>query len=142
MANTSNVHDKKVGTDANNALYSHFYSVTTPKNYPDDGTCFEVVWNSIFMPFSVAKGIDNVPPDNEDYTKHKKNHWWVYPKQKKDIVNIHSVEMFIIELRAFTPKEFTSLEKAIKFCMEWRKKWLMKEITKTSKKIFTYDTNA
>lgn len=106
------------------------YSVRTPKHYPDDGTCQEVVWNGIFMPFDVIKGLDGCPPDNEDYTKYRKKHWWVCPRTKSDICNVHDISMF---MDLPDSQEFTSLEKAIKFCLKWRKEWLKRELSKTDR---------
>lgn len=102
------------------------YKLITPKNYPKNGTCWEVYWKNIFMPFDVICGVDSVPPDNKDYNKFKKTHWWVCPKTKSDIYNVHDISMFM-ELPS--PKEFKKLEDAIKYCIEWRKEWLEYQIS-------------
>lgn len=104
------------------------YELRTPKYYPENEGCWEIVWNGIFMPFDVISGLDNYPPDNGDYTKNKKTHWFVCPKTKSDICNMHDISMFI----DLPNKEFNTLDEAIKFCLDWRKSWLKSELEKTT----------
>lgn len=103
------------------------WSLRTPKNYSENSGCFEVVWEGIFMPFDVICGLDGCPPDNEDYTKYKKTHWWVCPKTKQDVSNVHNISMF---MKLPNIKEFKKLEDAINYCLDWRKEWLQKEMSK------------
>lgn len=104
------------------------YELRTPLNYPENEGCWEVVWYGIFMPFDVISGLDICPPDDWDYIKNRKTHWFVCPKTKKDICDIHDISMFI----DLPNKEFKTLDKAIKFCLNWRKSWLKSELEKTT----------
>jgi hypothetical protein len=102
----------------------------TPKNYSENSGCYEVVWKGIFMPFDVICGLDGCPPDNKDYTKYKKTHWWVCPRTKHDVCNVHDISMFM-ELPH--SKEFKKLEDAINYCLDWRKEWLSRELSKADR---------
>jgi len=104
-----------------------FWVLKTPKNYSENSGCYEVVWEGIFMPFDVICGLDGCPPDNEDYSKYKKTHWWVCPRTKHDVCNVHDISMFIELPRS---KEFKKLEDAINYCLDWRKEWLNRELSK------------
>jgi hypothetical protein len=104
-----------------------FWVLKTPKNYSENSGCYEVVWEGIFMPFDVICGLDGCPPDNEDYSKYKKTHWWVCPRTKHDVCNVHDISMFIELPRS---KEFKKLEDAINYCLDWRKEWLNRELYK------------
>jgi hypothetical protein len=106
------------------------WSLRTPKNYPEDSGCWEVVWKGIFMPFDVICGLDDCPPDNEDYTKYKKTHWWVCPKTKRDLCNVHNISMFI-DLPHI--QEFKKLKDAINYCLNWRKEWFNLELSKADR---------
>lgn len=108
-------------------LQTDLYYLRTPQHYPENKGCWEVVWGDFFMPFDVICGLDSCSPDNGDYIKRKKTHWWVCPKTKRDICNIHDASMFINMPKS---KEFKTLEDAIKYCLEWRKKWLENELSK------------
>lgn len=106
------------------------WSLRTPKNYSESSGCWEVVWKGIFMPFDVICGLDGCPPDNEDYTKYKKTHWWVCPRTRHDVCNVHDISMFM-ELPH--SKEFKKLEDAINYCLNWRKEWLNRELSKADR---------
>lgn len=106
------------------------WSLRTPKNYSEGSGCWEVVWKGIFMPFDVICGLDGCPPDNEDYTKYKKTHWWVCPRTKQDVCNVHDISMFMELPRC---KEFKKLEDAIFYCLNWRKEWLNLELSKADR---------
>lgn len=110
-------------------LNDSVWSIKTPKNYPEDNGCWEVVWKNIFMPFDVICGLDSCPPDNKNYLKDKRTHWWVCPKTKHDFCNIHDISMFIEMPES---KEFKKLEDAINYCLKWRKKWLNNELLKNT----------
>lgn len=101
------------------------YTIENLKNYPQDGNHQKVVWN-IWMPFDIIKGHDSFPPDNgKNYQqKYTKNNWWVCPKTKTDISNVHDISMFI-ELPEV--REFKTLEKAVEFCLKWKAKWLKQQ---------------
>lgn len=103
------------------------WSLRTPKNYSEDSGCREVVWKDIFMPFDVVCGVDGCPPDNEDYDEYKKTHWWVCPRTRRDVCNVHDISMFIELPKS---KEFEKLEDAIEYCLNWRKEWLNNELAK------------
>ncbi len=92
------------------------YRVQNVKNYPDDGNHQQVVWQGIFMPFDVVKGLDSFPPDS-DATHFKKTNWWATPRH---YIGIPTVDT----------KEFSTLDEAISFCLEWRKEWLTNELNK------------
>jgi len=100
------------------------YTITTLKNYPQDGNHQIVVWN-IWMPFDVVKGSDELPPDNWNYKRHVKKHWWVMPSTKRDICNVHDISMF---MNLPSVREFTTVEKAVEFCLKWKEKWLKQQI--------------
>jgi hypothetical protein len=102
------------------------YEVRTPKNYPTDGNCLEVVWK-VFMPFDVIRGLDSCPPDNKDYDNVKKTSWWVCPRTESATVGHHDISVFI---PGIPTEEFKKLEDAISFCVEWREKWLRSELSK------------
>lgn len=106
------------------------WSLKTPKNHSEGSGCWEVVWKCIFMPFDVICGLDGCPPDNEDYTKYKKTHWWVCPRTKHDGCNVHDISIFM-ELPH--SKEFKKLEDAINYCLNWRKEWLNSELSKADR---------
>lgn len=103
------------------------YKLQNVKNYPDNGNHQEVVWQGIFMPFDIVKGLDTLPPDNEDYDNYKKTHWWVCPRTQRAAVGVQDISTFI---KNIPTKECESLEEAIAFCLEWRKEWLMNELNK------------
>ena len=79
------------------------------------------------MPFDVVCGLDACPPDNNDYNKYKKTHWWVCPRTRHNGYSTHDISMFIELPRS---KEFKKLEDAIKYCFKWRKEWLNQELKK------------
>ena len=106
------------------------WELRTPKNYPENSDCYEVVWKNIFIPFDVICGLDTCPPDNIDYTTYKKTHWWVCPKTKHDVSNTHDISMFIYQLPV---NEFEKLDDAIEFCLNWRNEWLINELSKPVK---------
>lgn len=104
---------------------TNLYKIVTPSHYPEGEGCYQVIWdNSIFMPFDIISGLDSCPPDNWNYKKYKKTHWWVCPKTKKDICSVHDISMFI----DVPQKEFKTLDQAIKYCFKWRKKWLKDQL--------------
>jgi hypothetical protein len=105
---------------------NNFYSLQTPNNYPENRGCYEVVWHDLFMPFDIIRGLGSCPPDNKDYDKYKKTHWWVCPKTYHDICNVHDISVFI---RGLPTKEFRSLDSAIKFCFKWRNEWLNNQLS-------------
>lgn len=78
------------------------------------------------MPFDVVKGLDHLPPDNMDYDNYPKTHWWVLACTKT-AHTIQSIANFIPDLPT---KEFSTLDEAISFCLEWRKEWLTSELNK------------
>jgi hypothetical protein len=105
---------------------NQYYSTRTPKNYPEGQGCFEVVWKQgFFMPFDIISGLDGCPPDNGDYKKYKKTHWWVCPKTTSSIVGNNDISGFI-DLPI--SKSFKTVEDAVKFCLKWREKWLKEQI--------------
>lgn len=103
------------------------YKIQNVKNYPDDGNHQEVVWLGIFMPFDVVKGLDYLPQDNGDYDNYNKTHWWVYARSRRYFDGIQDIATFIPNLPS---KEFSTLDEAISFCLEWRKEWLTNELNK------------
>jgi hypothetical protein len=106
---------------------SKYYKTVTPKNYPKNKGCYELVWEDIFMPFDVIKGLDTCPPDDEDSGDYKKTYWWVCPAEKPHYSGVDAIEAFIDLPKA---KSFKTLEDAVEFCMQWRKEWLLKELKK------------
>jgi hypothetical protein len=109
-----------------------FWEIRTPKFYPENVGCYEVVWKNIFMPFDVICGLDWCMPDNKNYKKDKKTSWWVVPQTKYDEIVVHDISMFMVLPKV---KSFKKLEDAISFCFKWREKWLENELSKTSQKI-------
>ena len=126
----SKVLSLKILENSNILTLGTAWSLRTPKNYSEGSGCWEVVWKGIFMPFDVICGLDGCPPDNEDYTKYKKTHWWVCPKTKHDVCNVHDISMFIDLPHS---KEFKKLEDAINYCLNWRKEWLKRELSKADR---------
>lgn len=101
------------------------YKVQNVKNYPDDGNHQEVIWQGIFMPFDVVKGLDTLPQDF-DSTEYRKTNWWVLPRTKIG----HAVQHISDFIPNIPTKEFSTLDEAISFCLEWRKEWLTNELNK------------
>ena len=108
-------------------MENELYILKTPENYSKDSNCYELFWKNIFMPFDVIKGLDSCPPDYEDYNNYNKNNWWVCPKTRSDICNVHDISEFIFDLPV---KECETLEEAVEFCLNWRKNWLETELKK------------
>ncbi len=81
------------------------YRVVTAKNYPE-GTAYSVEWNlpeGTFMPIEIDKDLDC----------QMKGYWYVY-------FNLSSVYADI--------KKFRTVEAAVQFAFNWRKKWLKQQL--------------
>lgn len=102
------------------------YTIQTPSGY-DKGDAFKIVWDNpnIFLPFDIVKGLDTLPPDNNDYKKYKKNNWWVKPKTIQTSSDIQHISYFFPKIES---KEFQTLEGAINYCLEWRENFLLEQL--------------
>ncbi len=83
----------------------NLYKVVTPKNYRE-GDAFSVEWNlplGTFMPIEIDKDIDC----------QIRGHWYVY---------------FLYPLSGADIKKFRTVEAAVQFAFNWRKKWLKQQL--------------